>query len=43
MLAEDRILCLDIFTKKNRNYIHKYIPDAYAYTDSVKFFYLLMK
>jgi len=40
MLAEDRILCLDIFTKKGKgkNYIHKYICDAIAYTDPVKFF-----
>jgi len=30
-LAEDRILCLEIFTRKN--YILKYLPDARAETD----------
>jgi cellulose synthase/poly-beta-1,6-N-acetylglucosamine synthase-like glycosyltransferase len=40
-LAEDRILCLEIFTKKN--YIMKYIPDACSLTDPVKEFTLLMK
>jgi cellulose synthase/poly-beta-1,6-N-acetylglucosamine synthase-like glycosyltransferase len=35
-LAEDRILCLEIFTKAN--YILKYIPDSECYTDSVKYF-----
>lgn len=36
MLAEDRILCLEIFTREN--YILKYIPDAYCNTDPVKYF-----
>lgn len=40
-LAEDRILCLEIFTKSN--YILKYIPDAECFTDSVKYFLQLMK
>ena len=40
-LAEDRILCLEIFTKQN--YILKYIPDAECKTDSVKYFLQLMK
>ena len=41
MLAEDRILCLEIFTRKN--YILKYIPDAECATDPIKYFLLLMK
>jgi len=32
-LAEDRILCLEIFTKKD--YILKYIPDARCKTDAI--------
>ncbi len=40
-LAEDRILCLEIFTKEN--YILKYVPDAECSTDSVKYFLQLMK
>ena len=32
-LAEDRILCLEIFTKKN--YILKYLKDAKCATDAV--------
>ncbi len=35
MLAEDRILCLEIFCRKN--YILKYIPDAVCYTDPIKY------
>lgn len=41
MLAEDRILCLEIFTRQN--YILKYIPDAMCHTDPIKYFLLLMK
>ncbi|KAL4468655.1 hypothetical protein ABPG74_005158 [Tetrahymena malaccensis] len=33
-LAEDRILCLGIISAKESNYQLKYIPDAYAVTDS---------
>ncbi|KAL4500529.1 hypothetical protein ABPG72_002953 [Tetrahymena utriculariae] len=33
-LAEDRILCLGIISAKGSNYQLKYIPDAYAVTDS---------
>lgn len=32
-LAEDRILCLEIFA--NQSYYLKYLPDAKAKTDSV--------
>lgn len=35
ILAEDRLLCLAIFTKKNNNFILKYCPDAVARTDLV--------
>ena len=41
MLAEDRVLCLEIFTRKN--FILKYIPDAICATDPIKYFLLLMK
>lgn len=34
-LAEDRILCLEIFCRKGHNYLLKYIPDSEAYTDPV--------
>lgn len=27
-LAEDRIMCLSIFTRRRRNFILKYLPDA---------------
>ncbi|EAR90453.2 chitin synthase (macronuclear) [Tetrahymena thermophila SB210] len=33
-LAEDRILCLGIISAKGSNYQLKYLPDAYAVTDS---------
>ena len=35
ILAEDRLLCLAIFTKRNRAYNLKYCPDAGAKTDLV--------
>ena len=35
ILAEDRLLCLAIFTKRNRAYTLKYCPDAGAKTDLV--------
>jgi cellulose synthase/poly-beta-1,6-N-acetylglucosamine synthase-like glycosyltransferase len=41
MLAEDRILCLEIFCRKN--FILKYIPDAVCYTDPIKYLIMLMK
>ena len=34
-LAEDRLLCLAIFTKEKCNYTLKYVPDAKAKTDPV--------
>ncbi len=36
ILAEDRLLCLAIFTKRNRAYTLKYCPDAGAKTDLVE-------
>lgn len=33
LLAEDRLLCLAIFTKRNKDYLLKYVPDAEANTD----------
>lgn len=41
MLAEDRILCLEIFCR--RDYVLKYIPDAVCYTDPIKYLIMLMK
>ncbi|EAR87998.1 chitin synthase (macronuclear) [Tetrahymena thermophila SB210] len=34
-LAEDRILCLGLYCQPQKDYILKYIPDAYAFTDPV--------
>jgi chitin synthase len=34
-LAEDRILCLKIYCRKNRDYYLKYIPNAYSWVDAV--------
>ena len=34
-LAEDRILCLKIFSRPNKKYKLLYLPDAYAYVDPV--------
>lgn len=42
-LAEDRILCLEIFSKKDKKYSLKYINDAVCYTDPIKYFAQLMK
>lgn len=39
-LAEDRILCLEIFTKKN--FVLKYLPDAKCETDAILSFIGLM-
>lgn len=39
-LAEDRILCLEIFSRDN--YILKYIPEALCWTDPVKYLVMLM-
>jgi cellulose synthase/poly-beta-1,6-N-acetylglucosamine synthase-like glycosyltransferase len=35
-LAEDRILCLAIFTQENKDYTLKYIPKAEAKTDAIE-------
>lgn len=34
-LAEDRILCLEIYTKKKNKFNLEYLPDSYAYVDPV--------
>jgi chitin synthase len=34
-LAEDRILCLGIFSLEKNNYTLKYVPNAVARTDAV--------
>ena len=33
-LAEDRVMCLQIYIKKNSGYYLTYIPDAKAFTDA---------
>lgn len=33
-LAEDRVMCLQIYIKKNAGFYLKYIPDAKAFTDA---------
>jgi chitin synthase len=35
-LAEDRIMCLELYCKKDCNYRLKYIPNANATVDPVK-------
>ncbi len=42
-LAEDRILCLGLFTQIDSDYILKYVPDADAYTDAVDDFIEFMQ
>jgi cellulose synthase/poly-beta-1,6-N-acetylglucosamine synthase-like glycosyltransferase len=37
-LAEDRILCLAIFTQTDEKYTLKYIPSAEAKTDAIEDF-----
>ena len=34
-LAEDRILCLKIYSRKNKKYYLAYLPDAYAEVDPI--------
>jgi len=34
-LAEDRILCLKIYSRKDKKYYLAYLPDAYAEVDPI--------
>jgi len=42
-LAEDRVMCLQIFIKENSGYFLTYIPDAKAVTDAPEKLLVLMK
>ena len=42
-LAEDRIMCLEILTKKGERYLLKYVPGAKAVTDPPTDFKTLLK
>ena len=42
-LAEDRIMCLQVYIKKNDGYTVTYIPDAKAFTDAPPSIEILMK
>ena len=42
-LAEDRIMCLQVYIKKNDGYTVTYIPDAKAFTDAPPNLMILMK
>ena len=42
-LAEDRIMCLQVYIKKGDGYTVKYIPDAKAFTDAPDNLLTLMK
>jgi cellulose synthase/poly-beta-1,6-N-acetylglucosamine synthase-like glycosyltransferase len=33
-LAEDRVMCLEIYIKRGSGYFLTYLPDAKAYTDA---------
>jgi len=42
-LAEDRIMCLEIYIKRNEKYKLAYVPDAKAFTDAPPNMMTLMK
>jgi len=42
-LAEDRIMCLQIYIKEHTGYTVRYIPDAKAFTDAPDSLHVLMK
>ena len=42
-LAEDRIMCLQIYIKTNEKYNLAYVPDAKAFTDAPDSMLVLMK
>ena len=42
-LAEDRIMCLQIYIKSNEAYTLAYVPDAKAFTDAPESTLILMK
>lgn len=42
-LAEDRIMCLQVYIKEHTGYTVQYIPDAKAFTDGPKSLTILMK
>ena len=42
-LAEDRVMCLQIYIKEDAGYYLTYIPDAKAFTDAPEVLMVLMK
>jgi len=42
-LAEDRIMCLQVYIKNHEGYTVQYIPDAKAFTDGPTSLTVLMK
>ncbi len=42
-LAEDRVMCLQIYIKENNGYYLTYIPDAKAFTDAPENLSILIK
>jgi len=42
-LAEDRVMCLQIYIKEDCGYYLTYIPDAKAFTDAPPSLFVLMK
>ena len=42
-LAEDRIMCLEVLTKKGNNYLLQYVPGALSVTDPPTDFKTLLK
>ena len=42
-LAEDRVMCLEIYIKTSRKYYLAYIPDAKAFTDAPPSISVLLK
>lgn len=42
-LAEDRVMCLQIYIKENNGYYLTYVPDAKAFTDAPENLCILIK
>lgn len=42
-LAEDRVMCLQIYIKENNGYYLTYVPDAKAFTDAPENLSILIK
>ena len=42
-LAEDRVMCLQIYIKEGERYYLTYVPDAKAFTDAPPSLFILIK